>query len=67
VKISGRELADATSVSFGTVRAVRFTINSAGTSIIAYSPAGSPGTVNVTVTTPLGTSTITTADRFTFN
>jgi hypothetical protein len=67
VKISGKELAGATSMSFGTVRAARLKVNSAGTTITAYSPAGSPGTVNVTVTTPFGTSTITAADRFTFS
>jgi hypothetical protein len=34
------------------------------TTITATSPAGAAGTVNVTVTTPGGTSATSTADRF---
>ena len=42
-----------------------FTVNSA-TSITATSPAGSAGTVDVTVTTPGGTSATSAADQFTY-
>ena len=43
----------------------RCTVNSA-TSITATSPAGSAGTVDVTVTTPNGTSATSAADHFTY-
>ena len=52
-----------TSVSFGGA-AAQFTIDS-GTRITATSPPGT-GTVHITVTTPAGTSTATTADQFTY-
>jgi alpha-tubulin suppressor-like RCC1 family protein len=55
VTITGSNLEGATSVSFGANAATGVTIESA-TSITAVAPAGS-GTVNVTVTTPGGTST----------
>jgi eukaryotic-like serine/threonine-protein kinase len=63
VTISGSDLAGATGVSFGGV-AAKITADS-GTQITVISPAGS-GTVDVTVTTPGGTSAITAADRFTY-
>jgi IPT/TIG domain-containing protein/BACON domain-containing protein len=63
VIIRGTGFTGASKVLFGTVPA-SFTLNSA-TQITAVSPAGS-GTVDVTVTTPLGTSATSTADRFTY-
>ena len=36
------------------------------TQIIAYSPPGAPGTVNITVTDPTGTSATSSADQFTY-
>jgi IPT/TIG domain/Subtilase family len=62
VTISGTGLAGATEVKFGAAGAASFTV-ATPTSIAAESPPGS-GTVNVTVTTPGGRSTVTGADRF---
>ena len=56
VTITGTGFTGATSVSFGGIPATSFTINSA-TQITATSPAqNNPGTINVIVTTPDGTS-----------
>jgi hypothetical protein len=64
VTITGTGFTGATAVDFGTTAATSFTVNSA-TSITAMSPAGT-GTVNVTVTTPSGTSATSSADQFTY-
>jgi hypothetical protein len=66
VKIIGVNFIGATAVSFGGVPA-RFTVASAK-SILAVSPPGpdSGVTVDVTVTSAHGTSSITTGDRYTF-
>ena len=66
VTITGTNLAGATAVSFGSTTATSFTVNGA-TSITALDPAQSAGTVDVTVTTPGGTSGTSTADRFTYS
>ena len=66
VTITGTNLTGATAVSFGSTTATSFTVSSA-TSITAVAPAGSAGTVDVTVTTPGGTSGTSAADRFTYN
>jgi hypothetical protein len=63
VTITGSNFNGATAVRFGSSTA-SFTVNS-GTSITAVSPPGS-GSVNVTVTTPAGTSAISSADVFTY-
>jgi hypothetical protein len=55
VTITGTGFTGATSVSFGAVAATSFTVDS-GTSISAVSPAGTAGSVDVTVTGPGGTS-----------
>jgi hypothetical protein len=65
VTISGSELTGATAVTFGPGNATEITVNESGTQITASSPAGT-GTVDVTVTTPGGTSTTGTADEFTY-
>ncbi|WP_027678726.1 putative Ig domain-containing protein [Ralstonia sp. UNC404CL21Col] len=65
VLISGTSFTGATAVKFGAANAASYVVNSA-TQIVATSPASSAGTVDVTVTTPYGTSTTTLADRFTF-
>ena len=62
VKITGTNLASATSVAFGPTSAA-FAVKSA-TSILAIAPAGAAGTVDVTVTTPVGTSAIVLGDHF---
>jgi alpha-tubulin suppressor-like RCC1 family protein len=65
VTISGTRFTGATAVKFGSTDAASFTVNSE-TSITAVSPAGTPGTVDVSVTTPGGTSAISEHDHFKF-
>jgi alpha-tubulin suppressor-like RCC1 family protein len=62
VAITGTEFTGATSVTFGATSAASFTVNSA-TSITAVSPAG-VRSVDISVTTPEGTSAPVAADRF---
>ena len=64
VTIIGTGFTGATAVQFGGSSATSVTVNSA-TSITATAPAGS-GTVDVTVTTPNGTSATSAGDQFTF-
>lgn len=66
VTITGSNLTGATAVHFGTTPAQGFQVNTAGTQITAVSPPGSPGTVDVTVTSPAGTSPAGAGDRFSF-
>ncbi len=64
VTIIGSNLTGATSVNFGTIAG---TITSdTATSITATSPAETPDTVNITVTTANGTSATSLGDQFTF-
>jgi len=66
VTITGTGFSDATGVSFGSVAASSFTVNST-TSITAVTPAGSAGTVDVQVTSRFyGTSPIGATDQFTY-
>jgi IPT/TIG domain len=62
--ITGTGFTGATGVSFGRMAASNVSIQS-DTQITATSPAGS-GTVDVTVTTPGGTSATSSADQFTY-
>ena len=62
--ITGTDLASATAVMFGTAGAT-ITSNT-GTQIVATSPAGTAGTVNVTVMTAGGTSAVVLADQFSY-
>ena len=64
VTIEGTNFTDATEVDFGTTPATNVTVISA-TEMTANSPAGT-GTVDVTVTTPGGTSATSSADRFSY-
>ena len=65
VTITGTNLTGATAVHFGTVAAT-VTSSTAG-QVLTTSPAASgPGTVDVTVTTPAGTSAVTGVDQFTY-
>jgi hypothetical protein len=66
VTITGTNLSGATAVDFGSVAATGVSVNSAGTQVTATSPAESAGTVDVTVTTPGGTSAASSADEFTY-
>ena len=65
VTIAGNWFAGATQVSFGSQAARSFTVNS-DTRITAVAPAGSVGTVDVTVTTASGQSATSAGDRFAF-
>jgi hypothetical protein len=65
VSITGTNLGPASAVKFGSVPAASFTVNSA-TSISAVSPEETAGTVDVTVTTPGGTSAVVGADSYRF-
>ncbi len=64
VTIAGADLLGATAVRFGTTPAAAFTVNGP-TRITATAPAGA-GTVDVTVTTPGGTSATGAADQYAF-
>jgi len=64
VTIKGTNFIGATVVTFGAT-ASNFVVNSA-TQITATSPAGGPGTVDITVTTPDGTSVTSAADQYTY-
>jgi type IV secretory pathway TrbD component len=64
VAIGGANLGQATEVWFGATRATSFTINS-DSSLTAVSPPGT-GVVDVTVTSPYGTSAKSAKDRFTY-
>jgi Pro-kumamolisin, activation domain/IPT/TIG domain len=65
VVITGANLAGATSVAFGGVPATNLIVYSA-TQVIASAPAGSAGWVDVTVTTPGGTSALATGDAYAY-
>ena len=66
VIVTGTNFTGATAVKFGGTNAASFVVNSA-TQITAVTPAGSPGAVDVTVTTPAGTSAINQpADQYTY-
>ncbi|HEX3510029.1 MAG TPA: immunoglobulin domain-containing protein [Solirubrobacteraceae bacterium] len=64
VTITGGNLEGASEVKFGATAASSFTVNSP-TSITATAPAGT-GVVDVTVTTPSGTSPKSSADRYSY-
>jgi hypothetical protein len=65
VTIAGTGLSSASAVQFGTGAATSFSVDDSGTQITAESPPGD-GTVDITVTTPGGTSKTTSADQFTY-
>jgi hypothetical protein len=66
VTITGTNLTGTTVVEFGTSIATSVTVDSP-TSITVETPSHALGTVDVTVTTPAGTSANTTADDFTYD
>jgi outer membrane protein assembly factor BamB len=65
VTVTGTSLTGATAVRFGSVSAKSFTVTSP-TSITAVSPPESAGVVDITVTTPSGTSATSSKDHFKF-
>ncbi len=66
VTISGSGFSGATAVKFGTLPATSFSVLN-NTTITAVSPAHALGTVDVTVTTSAGTTTVVTADKYTYS
>ena len=66
ITISGQYFTGATSVTVGGAQATAVTVTN-DTTITAVTPPGIVGQVDVIVTTPGGTSTITSLDHFTFN
>lgn len=66
VTVSGRALYGATAVSFNGTAAATF-IPKDDYTITATSPPGHQGSVDIVVTTPAGTSAISTSDQFTYN
>ena len=67
VTISGNYLIGATAVDFGSTPAASFTLNGNTLTLTAVSPVESQGTVDVTVTTPGGTSALSASDQFTYS
>ncbi len=65
VTLTGTNLGTVTAVKFGASDAASFYAESE-TRIIAVSPAGTPGAVDIVVTTGGGTTPITAANRFTY-
>jgi phospholipase C len=65
VTVTGKGFTGATAVMFGARAASSFTVSSK-TEILAVSPAEQPGAVQLTVTTPNGTSATSKKDEFTF-
>ena len=63
VTVTGTAFNGATAVKFGSTSATAFTVNGP-TSITATSPAETQATVDITVTTPMGTSSTSSADQF---
>ena len=64
--VTGTSLYGTTAVNFGSVPGTAVTVNAAGTRLTVVSPPEAPGTVDVTVTTPWGTSAVSAADQYKF-
>ncbi|MHB1887308.1 MAG: Ig-like domain-containing protein, partial [Acidimicrobiales bacterium] len=68
VTVTGLNFAGATAVYFGGEKSHTFTVNPAGTEIVAVSPIPvAAGSVNITVTGPGGTSQAVAGDVFTYS
>ena len=65
VTVTGTGYIGVSAVSFGSVAAASYTVNSV-TSLTAVSPAEAAGIVDLTVTTPVGTSQTGPADKYTY-
>jgi hypothetical protein len=66
VRISGTGLAGATSVTFGGVHSVAFTVRHSGTLVTAVAPPNSAQTVVITITTPGGTVSTSGTNNYTY-
>ncbi len=66
VTVTGTNLAGETAVKFGSNAGSGVAVNGGGTSLTVNSPSGAVATVDVTVTTPGGTSATSSADQFTY-
>ena len=66
VRITGTDLAGATSVHFGDVTSQKFVVHHSGTVITAIAPAGTAGTVPIVVVTPGGVVSTSGGSGFTY-
>jgi len=66
VLISGRNLTNVQAMSFGGPQHPAWYLSASSSLVIALVPLDGPGTVDITVRTRVGTSVVSTADRFTF-
>ncbi len=66
VTITGHDFTAANSVKFGALAAASFSVNSDTQITVISPPSTGPGPVDVTVTTPAGTSATSPADQFTY-
>lgn len=66
VVINGNDLGDAYSILFGLNSALSFSVNS-NRQITVISPAGSLGPIEIVISTPFGTSSLSPSDVFTYN
>jgi hypothetical protein len=66
VTVLGSGFTGASAVSFGSTAAASFLVIS-DTAILATSPAATTGTIDISVTTPSGSSSTSSSDHFTFN
>lgn len=66
ITLTGANFSPATSVSVGTTLVTTFTVSSDGKQIVLSAPAGTAGTVHITVTSPYGASANSSADSFTY-
>jgi len=66
VRITGTDLQATSTVLFGSTPGTAVQVNASGTQVTVTSPLHGTGAVDVTVTTPGGTSSTSAADRFTF-
>src|SRR5262249_7802062 len=66
VTITGSHFLGATEIDFGTVAASSFTVIS-DDAILAVAPPGDAATIDITVTTPSGTSSTGSADHYTYS
>jgi hypothetical protein len=67
IQITGTNMKGATQVMFGSVAVTPNSASPNGKTVTVVTPAHAAGTVNVTVTTPGGTSPVVSADQYTYH